>query len=59
MSQSRPKVVATRFTDRGYEWIKEVAGRDITMADVIRECVAVAAQHEDELKRRLNLLGRF
>lgn len=60
MTQKRPHPVPLRLSSAGLDWLdarRRLFG--VTRSDVLRECIAVAAQHPKELDERLRKIGEF
>lgn len=55
---SRPNNVPVRLSDKGLEWVDKTKREyDVTRSDVIREALAVAAKHPDEMRSRLLVIS--
>lgn len=54
---SHPHPVQVRLSDAGNRWIEDLrTGYDVTRADVVRACMAVAAKHRIEVTTYLQTL---
>lgn len=59
MASARPHNVPVRLSQTGMEWVDETRREhDVTRSDVIREALAVAAQHPEELSTRLKTIAK-